>query len=104
MTTTATKSKPAWQAEVTREPRYIPVTEETPEGQAEVTFLEVWVCFVDVFRPGGERIRFRVNRRKDRPLTVTDPRDRLSGTAGATGIWGTLPPQRPVRPRPLTLT
>jgi len=74
--TTATNTrKPAWQAQVTERKRSI--VEE----------------FVDVSHPGGGWIRFRVNRRKGRPLTFTDYRERRTGTAGTTGIWGTLPPQ-----------
>ena len=59
-------------------------------------------CFVDFTRPGCERIRFRVNRRKDRRFTFSDPRGRDAGTAGTTGLWGTRPPMRASRPRSLT--
>jgi len=116
MTTAASKSNPAWQAKVKCERRYVPMTEETTDGEMKETtdgeiarrppttrwrkaeegetvdmWLKVADSFVDVFRPGGERIRFRVNRPNERHLTFTDPRERNSGTAGTTGIWGTLP-------------
>ena len=120
---------PAWQAEVKSEFRYLPMTAETTEGEPEQTgdgeivrrpsttrwrkaeegetvdmWLKVWSCFVDVFRPGGERIRFRVNRRDGRRLSFTDPRERTAGTAGTTGLWGTRPALRANRPRALTPT
>jgi len=112
MTTMASKNNLAWLAELTWESRYIPMPAEAPEGEAEetpdqktgVSFLKVWDCFVEVFRPGCEPIRFRVNRRKDRRLTFTDPRGALAGTAGTTGLWGTLPALRPTRPSALTPT
>ena len=60
-------------------------------------------CFVDFTRPGCERIRFRMNRRKDRRFTLfSDPRGRDAGTAGTTGLRGTRPPMRAYRPRSLT--
>jgi hypothetical protein len=67
-------SKPAWQGEVTWKSR------------------EVWEYFVAVSRPGCEQVQipFRVNRRKQKWVSVTDPREQGTGTAGATGIWGTL--------------
>ncbi|MFI5459012.1 MAG: hypothetical protein ACHRXM_26585 [Isosphaerales bacterium] len=129
MTTAASKSNPGWQANVKCEVRYIPMTEETTAGAMEETtdgemarrppttrwrrtaegetvdmWLKVWDCFVDVFRPGGERIRFRVNRPTDRHLTFADPRERTAGTAGTTGPWGTLPALRAAKPRTLTPT
>ncbi len=99
MTNATRTSNPAWHAELTWERRSIPMTnespkgetEESPEGEAEVRFLKVRDCFVDVSRSGEERIRFRVNHRRGCSLTVTDPRDRLFGTAGTTGVWGTRP-------------
>jgi hypothetical protein len=76
--------------------------EETPENETGVRFVRVWDCFVDVFRPGCERIRYRVNHRKGRCITFTDRREVLAGTAGATGIWNTGPAPRAGRPRTLT--
>jgi len=129
MTAVASKNNPGWQANVKCELRYMPMTEETTagaivettdgelvqrppttrwrkteEGETVDMWLKVCDCFVDVFRPGGERIRFRVNRPTDRHLTFTDPRARSAGTAGTTGPWGTLPAPRAARPRPLTPT
>jgi len=104
MMTATTNCNPAWQAEVRWERRYVHMEEESAEGETVDTFLKVWDCFVDVFPPGGERIRFRVNRRDGRCLTFTDLRDRTAGTAGTTGIWGTWPAPRADRPRALTPT
>jgi len=84
--TATSKSKPAWQAEVTAK-----------------TF-EITQQFVDLSHPGGAEFRFRVDRRKGQPLTFTDFREPGTGTAGTTGIWGTLPPQRPAKLCTLTLT
>jgi hypothetical protein len=106
MTATRTSS-PTWQAEITWDQHRIPIEEGPPEGEPDgepkVTILKVWICFVDASRPTGERIRFRVNHRVGRSLTVTDPRDRLAGTTNTTGIWGTRPPPRASRSRPMTL-
>jgi hypothetical protein len=33
----------------------------------------------------------RVNRRKEKWVSVTDPREQGTATAGTTGIWGTPP-------------
>ena len=108
MTDATSNSNPASRAEVKWESRWIPMPpegtpegemEETPENETGVSFLKVWDCFVDVVRPGCERIRFRVNRRKDRRLTFTDRREALTGTAGTTGIWGTRPAARGQAPR-----
>jgi len=121
MTTAASKSIPGWQANVKCEVRYIPMTEETTDGELvqrppttrwrkteEGETVDMWLkvsdCFVDVFRPGGERIRFGVNRRNGRHFTFTDPRERTAGTAGTTGPWGTLPALRAAKPRALTPT
>ena len=102
MTTATMKSQPAWQAEVVwRKHRY--TTEEmTPPDEtgdtAEGATVEIdhWAlrCYVDVFKPEGERIRFLVNHREGRCLSFTDPRERSTGTAGTTGVWGTRPAQR----------
>ena len=110
MTDVTTNSNLALQAEVTWESRWARIPAETPEGEmeetpeneAEDTFFKVWDCFVDVFRPGCEceRVRFRVNRRKDRRLTFTDRRESLTGTAGATGTWGTRPAPARTGPAP----
>jgi len=127
MSTATRTSNPAWQAEVKWERRYLPMTKETTAAEMEETtdgetvrrppttrwreaeegetvdmWLKVSDCFVDVFRPGGERIRFGVNHRNGRRLTLTDPRARTAGTAGTTGIWGTRPALRADRPRALT--
>jgi len=110
MTATSDR-KPAWQAELTGKTCWVPITEEAgeredaAEGTAEgvVDFVRVRDDFVDVFQPGGGWIRFRVNRRKDRHLSFTDYREQQTGTAGNSGIWGTLPPQQAGKPRSLTL-
>jgi hypothetical protein len=78
--------------------------EETPRTQTGETIHVVRECFVDVFKPGGALIRFRVNRRHGRCLTFTDSREQLTGTAGTRGIWGTLPEQPAGKPRSLTPT
>ena len=82
MATVKSNSMPIWTADVKQEPRFIPIAGRTPEGDVEetpqketgVSFIRVWDCFVDVFRPGCERIRFRVNHRKGRCITFTDRR------------------------------
>jgi len=112
MTDVTTNSNLAWRAELKWESRWVPMPEETPGGEMDetlenetgVSFLKAWDCFVDVLRPGCERIRFRVNRRKDRRLTFTDRRESLTGTAGTTGIWGTRPAPRAGRPHAMTPT
>jgi hypothetical protein len=78
--------------------------DRTPEGEPDVTFVKVWEGFVEVSRTDHDPIRFRLNHRKARSVSVTDPRGRDAGTAGVTGIWGTLPAPRPNRPKSLTLT
>jgi hypothetical protein len=118
MTSATGATKLAWEATVKWVRRYYPVPRETqevampetpasevvelPEDETMVLLDEVWECFVDVSRPGDERIRFRVNHRRGRHLTFTDPRARTAGTAGTTGLWGTLPPIPAVKTRPLT--
>ncbi len=82
MMTATSNRNPAWQAEVKSEFRYLPMTAETTEGEPEQTgdgeivlrpSTTRWrkaeegetvdvptrspECFVDVFRPGGERVR-----------------------------------------------
>jgi len=88
MTTATTSSRPAWRAEVAEESRSI---------------LQE---FVDLSRPNSDRvvIRFRVNRRDGRVVSFTDYRERGTGTAGTTGIWGTRPPQPAGRSCSLTPT
>jgi len=119
-TTTPGNSNPSWRAEVKWERRYYRLEEEvpkdeiqetpqgetkgTPETQTVETIESVRECFVDVFKPGGERIRFRVNRREGRPLSFTDPREQFTGAGGTRGIWGTLPEQPAGSPRSLTPT
>jgi len=118
MTTTASKSRPAWQAEVNWEKRHYVTEEEAPADEIEETaegaiarapekrtvevLKSVTECFVHVFRPGCERIRFRVNHRPGQDITFSDPRGRNAGTAGVTGIWGTLPAPPVDKPRPLS--
>jgi hypothetical protein len=123
MATPTRTSRPAWQAEIEWRSRRVPlvadapapdegaglrckaaVAEAAPDDRPEVTFVRVRECFVVASRAGFPPIRFRVNHRDRRFPSVTDPRERLSGTAGATGIWGTRPAPRANRPRPLTLT
>ena len=64
--------------------------------------ITVWSNIVEIFRPGCESIRFRVNRSKSGHITFTDTRDGKTGIAGTTGIWGTRPAMRPSRPRSIT--
>jgi hypothetical protein len=120
VTTTATKSKPVWQAEVRWGKRSYTTEEQVPSQEAaeladgaavkavEMTTVKVkhWVaaCFVDFSRPGCDRIRFLVNHWDGRDITFTDPRGRNMGTAGVTGIWGTRPAPPVVKPRPLSIS
>jgi len=119
-TTTPGNSNPSWRAEVKWERRYYRLEAEVPRDEVEETpqsetkgtpetptvetIESVRECFVDVFKPGGERIRFRVNRREGRPLSFTDPREQFTGAGGTRGIWGTLPEQPAGSPRSLTPT
>jgi hypothetical protein len=66
--------------------------------------VTIRVCFIRFTRAGVEPIRFRVNPLKSGGFTFSDPRGRNSGTAGTTGIWGTLPPLPVPRPRSLLPT
>jgi hypothetical protein len=109
-----------WRAEVRWERRcYTTIEQETPAEIGEATdpetadapdvhLVEVLRTFSDLFvdldRPGSPRISFRVNYRAGRGVTFTDPRARDAGTAGVTGIWGTLPAPRLDKPRPLSPT
>jgi hypothetical protein len=79
---------------------------ERPSAANEDEEIEVWVreCYVAFLHRGVERMGFRVNPLKDGRFTFSDPRERETGVAGTTGIWGTLPPMRPARPRSLTPT
>src|SRR5713101_6172323 len=119
MTPTTSTSKLAWQAEVKRERRYyttdeFPVADregapdgvagETPEMQTVEILHSVREYFVEVSKPGGARISFRVNRRRGRHLTFTDSREQFTGTAGTRGPWGTLPEQPAGKSRSLTPT
>ena len=90
MTTTATKSKPVWQAGVRWGKRCYKPQEQVPSHEAAETAdgevakvpemttvtVEHWVvaCFVDFSRPGCDRISFLVNHREGRDITFTDPR------------------------------
>jgi hypothetical protein len=69
---------------------------------AEEDKVWVWACLVEFSRPGCEPIRFRVNPLKDGRFTFSDPRGRDAGTGGTTGLWGTRPALRQLRPRSLT--
>jgi hypothetical protein len=126
MTSASSDRGPSWQAEVTRECHYVALPQETPEdeveateaglkkteeglkatkeGETEVDFLRVSVSYVEIFLPGDDPIRFRVNRRRGRSLSFTDDRECFTGTAGTTGIWGTLPPAPAGPSRSLTPT
>ena len=65
---------------------------------------KIWVraCLVEFSRPGCDPIRFRVNPLKNGRFTFSDPRGRNAGTGGTTGLWGTRPALRSLRPRSLT--
>jgi hypothetical protein len=120
MTTTASKSKPVWEAEVRWGRRYYTTEEQVPSDDAEETAdgtvteapemttvkvqHSIAACFVDFSRPGCDRISFLVNHRDGRDITFTDPRVRNMGTAGVTGIWGTRPAPPVVKPRPLSIS
>ncbi len=88
-----------------RNPAVMLIPPETMKALVEAD-MEILVsvigCFVDFTRPGCERIRFRVNRRKDGRFTFSDPRGRDAGTGGTTALWGTRPPIKASRPRSLT--
>jgi hypothetical protein len=73
-------------------------------GVADDETMWVRFCVVEFSRPGVEPVRFRVNALDDGRFTFSDPRGRNAGTAGTTGIWGTLPALRAPRPRSLTPT
>jgi hypothetical protein len=75
-----------------------PTTHEDEDG------LRVWTRLVDFSRADGARVRFRVKYLANGYSTISDARERNSGTAGTTGIWGTLPPARAPRPRSMTPT
>jgi hypothetical protein len=120
MTTSTSRNKSVWQAEVRWGKRYFTTEEQVPSQEAEesadgtaarapeVTTVTVqhWVlaCFVDFSRPGRDRISFLVNHREGRDITFTDPRGRNMGPAGVTGIWGTRPAPPVVKPRPLSIS
>ena len=65
------------------------------------------VRVVHVFQPDSERrcdrIRFQINEQNGPAITFSDARERGAGTAGVTGIWGTLPAPPVVKPRPLSM-
>ena len=120
MAAVLSESKPSWQAEVKWETRFYRIEQRVPKGEiggtpeveaveaTEVEIVEelhrVSELFVHVFRPGCQRISFLVNRREGRGITFTDPRERNTGTAGTTGLWGTRPPAPAGKPRSLTPT
>jgi hypothetical protein len=93
-----------WHASLVTEHRCVPMAETTPWGDPVVKFCNVAVSHVVISKPGYEGVRFRVNRRKDRPLTFTDDREEHTGTARSTGLWGTRPPSQPGRRPSLTPT
>ncbi len=78
--------------------------QEMKEASDEIELMTVWYRVVDFVRSADERVRFRVNRDRSGRVTFTDTRERKTGIAGVTGIWGTLPPPRPIRPRSMTPT
>ena len=119
-TTTMAKNNAAWQAEVgskrrfyaTEEPEQPPAASQaTTDAAADppppgtvtvirsVTRYVVRVCRVDC-----DPIDFPINHREGRGITFTDPRDRGTGIAGVTGIWGTRPAPPVHKPRPLSPT
>jgi hypothetical protein len=123
MTTATSNNKPAWHAEVRWENRSGTRKKKIRKGQLvkaadgelvnateDKTVEEDYstmVRVVHVFRPESEcrcdRIRFQVNEHSGPEITFSDPRERAAGTAGVTGIWGTLPAPPVYKPRPLTL-
>jgi hypothetical protein len=123
MTTATTSGKAAWQVQVKWEERSGTRTRrarkgevvETPDGELiKATGTETVekdydfrVRVVHVFQPDSERrcdrIRFQINEQNGPAITFSDARERNAGTAGVTGIWGTLPAPPVVKPRPLSL-
>jgi hypothetical protein len=76
--------------------------QETDSGTAEVELKVIPYRVVEFTRSADERVQFTVHRDGGGRLTFTDKRDRSTGIAGVTGLWGTLPPPRPARPRSMT--
>ena len=78
--------------------------QQIKEKSDEIELMTVWYRVVDFVRSADERVRFRVNHDGSGRVTFTDTRERKTGIAGVTGIWGTLPPPPPIRPRSMTPT
>ncbi len=114
-------SKLAWEAKIRWERHFVEVAvkrdekakpaesgasdqQGVKEASDEIELMTVWYRVVDFVRSADERVRFRVNRDRSGRVTFTDTRERKTGIAGVTGIWGTLPPPRPIRPRSMTPT
>ena len=99
------KKRPAVEGEAAKAEQQEAAESERREGCAKDGDSR-WarVCVVEFSRRGIKPIRFRVNPRNDGTFTFSDPRGRDSGIAGTTGIWGTRPALRVVRPRSLTPT
>jgi hypothetical protein len=81
-----------------------PTDSRQPTTHEDEDELRVWTQLVDFFRADGARVRFRVKYLANGYLTISDARDQNAGTAGTTGIWGTLPTARAPRPRSMTPT
>jgi hypothetical protein len=123
MTTATTSGKAAWQVQVKWEERSGTRTKrarkgeivETPDGELIKAMgtetiekdYDFRVRVVHLFQPDSDRhcdrIRFQINEQNGPAITFSDARERNAGTAGVTGIWGTLPAPPPVKPRPLSL-
>ena len=124
METVKNQRKPAWESQICCERRFlvteyeVKITENEGAADTEPTATgkpapkvrivkevgHVDEFFVDFDGPAGGRIRFRVNMLKNGRFTFSDPRERTTGTAGTTGIWGTRPAARLARPRSLAPT
>jgi hypothetical protein len=76
---------------ITEAPREIPSVQQLPADELDVRFRHVWHCFVDLWRQDGVRVWFRVNRRKDRVVSVIDYGKLGTGATGVTGTSGRLP-------------
>jgi hypothetical protein len=98
------KTEFAWQATVKWVWQHVRVVGKAKQrgpvinrGMLQSTLEEsfsVLILVVEFTRPGCRRIRFRVQSPDKGRFTFSDPRERYTGTAGTTGLWGTLPPLR----------
>lgn len=103
MTNTApTIQAPRWRATVEFRECCVPFEERVGWGQTEITFRKLSVPYVVLRHASGDSICFRINIRRNRPLSFTDPREEKTGTGGSSGIWGTRPTERAGRRRSLT--